>query len=79
MVHRLLSLKQRSHEVSTTSRVAGGSHDCRLSIADFRLAASDKANWQSEIENRKSRDPPATREVVLTSWDRGMCVTHRLT
>jgi hypothetical protein len=22
-----------------------------LPIADFRLAASDKANWQSEIEN----------------------------
>jgi hypothetical protein len=44
-----------------------------LSIADFRVAASDKANWQSEIGNRKSKITiPATRAVVLTSWDRDL-------
>jgi hypothetical protein len=31
--------------------------DCQLRISDWRLP--DKANWQSQIENRQS-DPPAT-------------------
>ena len=34
--------------------VASGSVDCRLSIADFRSASDDKANWQSAIGNRQS-------------------------
>jgi len=38
----------------------------------FSIGGGDKASWQSEIKNRKSGDPPATREVVLTSWDRFM-------
>ncbi len=50
----------RSHEVSTTLAVAGGSYDCRLSIADFRLAASDKpiGNRKSKIENHETHPLP---------------------
>jgi len=45
---------------SVPPAVAGGSNDCRLSIADFGLAYREKANRQSAIANRQSQDPPAT-------------------
>jgi len=43
-----------------------------LSIADFRLAACDKANWQSEIGNRKSEIPQPTFQQL--TWQDGRTV-----
>jgi hypothetical protein len=41
-----------------------------FSIADFRVASAEKANWQSPIRNRKST---RYRVVVLTSFPK---LTH---
>src|SRR6266480_2542109 len=60
---------KRSDEVSTTSRVAGGSPDFRFLISDCQLAFSS-----APIENRQltigNRETHPLREAVLTSWDR---------
>src|SRR5207247_1760190 len=49
-----------------------------FSIFDFRLPIGfiASANRKSAIDNRQSRDPAATRAVVLTSWDRGLSAAY---
>jgi hypothetical protein len=75
----------RSHEVSTTIAVAGGSYwhfinywqrgsglvNESLSVGPTRYCDVVLTSWDRGRSDCE-RDPSATRAVVLTSWDRDM-------
>ena len=55
------------HEVSTTTRVAGGLHDCRYPIANFQLPLKPDANRKSAIDNWQTHPLPRGGTDLITT------------